>query len=195
MNPEIPKAVKKDLLKVLKKAQRSINQGNTKRLKYLSDYMIHNTSVFQDPDSLSLAVIIYAISKLIERWGTESEHLEQVRNLLGSAQFSLDEGKIDEYREKIKNLSDFTSKIDKEFRIYIEKIIEKANVKKGSSLYEYGISAARSAELLGIGQWELLSYVGKTRIPDQEDLRTDVSKRLEFTRTLFGTATSQQQNK
>lgn len=184
MNPEIPKAVKKDLLKVLKKAQREINKGNTKRLKNLSDLTIHNTSIFQDPDSLALAVIIYAISKLIERWGAESEHAEQARNLLGSAHFSLEEGKIDQYREKIKHLAEFTATVDKEFKVYVEKVLEKANIKKGSRLYEYGISAARSAELLGIGQWELMNYVGRTRIHDEE-LVTEVGQRLDLARSLF----------
>ncbi len=185
MTVDIPKAVKKDLLKVLKKAQRDINNGNTKRLKHLSDLTIHNTSVFQDPDSLALAVVIYAISKLIDRWGSDSEHAEQVRNLLGSAHFSLEKNNVDEYREKMKHVAEFTASVDKEFRLYIQKVMENANIKKGSRIYEYGISAAQSAELLGIGQWELMNYVGKTRIHDDEISMTDAGKRLVLARSLF----------
>jgi hypothetical protein len=109
----IPEVVKKDLIKVLKKAQRFINKRDSKKLKHLSDYTIHNASVFQDPDSLSMAVVMYAISKLLERWGFDSEYAEEARSLLGSVQFSLEEDKLEEYSDKMKKVFEFTSSADK----------------------------------------------------------------------------------
>ena len=185
MANEIPKAVMKDLLQVLKRAQRYINSQNSKKLKHLSDYTIHNASVFQDSDSLSLAVVVYAISKLLERWGFESEYADEARNLLGSAEFSLEQNNLQEYRDKMKKVFKFTASIEKEFRIYIDHVIEKAQIKKGSRLYEHGISVERAAELLGIGQWELMSYIGKTRIHDEAEVISDAKQRLEFARSLF----------
>ena len=185
MANEIPKAVKKDVLQVLKKAQRYINNRHSKKLKHLSDYTIKNASVFQDSDSLSIAVVVYALSKLLERWGFESEYADQARNLLGSAQFSLESGRLEEYRDTIKKLFEFTSSIEDKFKLYIDKVIEKAQIKKGSRLYEQGLSVSRAAELLGIGQWELMSYIGKTRIHDEADISSDVKQRLEFARSLF----------
>jgi hypothetical protein len=185
MQIEMEKAVKKDILTVLKKAQRCINSGDSKRLKQLSDHTIRNASVFQDKDSLSAAVIMYAISKLLERWGFESEYAEQARNLLGSAHFCLDEGRIGDYRDEMKKLFEFTASVEKEFRLYIDKVIEKAQIKKGSRLYEHGISVARAADLLGVGQWELMSYIGKTRIHDEFPTVTNVEQRLKVARSLF----------
>ncbi|MBI5880780.1 hypothetical protein HZB90_01480 [archaeon] len=185
MSVGIPKQVRKDLVKVLKRAQRCINNKDSNKLKRISEFTIDIAGVFQDQDSLSLAVVMYAISKLLERWGYESEYADEARNLLGSAEFSLEEGKFDEYRDKIKKVFEFTSSVDKEFRIYIDHVLEKARIKKGSMLYEHGISAARAAELLGIGQWELLSYIGKTRIHDAVEITPDVEQRLKFARTLF----------
>jgi len=179
------KAAKKDIITVLKRAQRYINNQDSKSLKILSEHTIHNASMLQDQDSLSIAVIVYAISKLLERWGFESEYADEARNLLGSAQFSLEQGNIDEYRDKMKKVFEFTSSVDKEFRIYIDHVIEKAQVKKGSSVYEHGISAARAAELLGIGQWELLSYIGKTRINDAGNQVSFAEQRMRFARSLF----------
>jgi hypothetical protein len=179
------KAVRKDIIIALKRAQRHINNQDSKSLKILSEHTIHNASMFQDQDSLSVAVIIYAISKLLERWGFESEYADEARNLLGSAQFSLEQDNIDEYRDKMKKVFEFASSVDKEFRIYIDHVIEKAQVKKGSSIYEHGISAARSAELLGVGQWELLSYIGKTRIHDSVERFAEVGQRIKFARSLF----------
>lgn len=185
MKGGIPKAVKKDLERVLKRAQRFINTNNSNELKRLSEYTIQNASVFQDSDSLSAAVVIYAISKLLERWGFDSEYAEQARNLLSSAQFSLEQDKDEEYRDSMKKLFEFASSVDKEFKLYVDKVIEKARVKKGSSLYEHGISAARAAELLGIGRWELMSYIGKTRIHDEAEAAPNTEQRLILARSLF----------
>lgn len=185
MTDEMPKVVRTDTLAVLKKAQRYINNGDSKKLKHLSEYAIQNTSIFQDKDSLTLAVIMYAISKLLERWGFEGEYPEQIRNYLSSAEFSIEQGNLTDYRDHISKLADFVAAVDKEFRIYVEKVMEKAQIKKGSSLFEHGISVARSADLLGIGQWELLSYIGKTRINDDQEITFDVALRMKFARSLF----------
>ena len=133
MEGDMQKAVKKDILNILKKAQRYINKMDSKELKHLSDYAIRNTSVFQDPDSLSLAVFIYTLSKLLERWGFEGEYADEARKYLSSAQFSLEQQGVTEYREQMKKLGDFISSIEKEYRIYVEKVIDKAQIKKGSN--------------------------------------------------------------
>lgn len=179
------RTVKKDVLRVLKKAQRAINNGDANQLRLLSDQIIHDASVFQDKDSLSAAVLIYAISKLTERWGFDSEYAEQARNLLGSANFCLEEGREADYRDEIKKLFELVASVDKEFRIYIDKVLEKAQIKKGSTLHEHGLSVARAADLLGVGQWELMSYVGKTRMHDEFPTPTGVEQRIKFARSLF----------
>ncbi len=185
MGEKIPKVVTQDLLVVLKRAQRYINNGDIKKLKNLSDHAANNTSIFQNSDSLALAVLVYALSKLLERWGTEGEYAEQARNLLSSAYFHLEKEDMVAYRDEIRKLVDFTSVVEKQFKLYVEKVMEKAQIKKGSRLYETGISVARSADLLGIGQWELMNYIGKTRIHDEVRKESDVSQRLKFTRSLF----------
>ena len=182
---EMPKAVKKDILQVLKKAQRYINQRHSKKLKHLSDHTIRNASVFQDPDSLSIAVIIYAFSKLLERWGFDSEYADEARELLASAQLSLEQSNVGAYRDKMKTMFGFTSSIEDKFKLYVDRVIEKASIKKGSRLYEQGISVEKAADLLGIGQWELMSYIGKTRIHDETGAVSGVKERLEFARSLF----------
>jgi hypothetical protein len=182
---EIPKSINKEIIRVLKKAQRLINKQDSKSLKMLSEETIKTASIVQDADSISLAVAIYAISKLLERWGYESEHADEIRNQLGSAQFSLEEGQTEEFRKNFKKVFEFIGAVDKRFREYIDKVIEKAEIKKGSRLYEQGISVGRSAELMGIGQWELMSYVGKTRISEEIRQATNVKQRIDFARSLF----------
>jgi hypothetical protein len=179
------KTLKKDLIQELKKAQRFINRQDSQALKILSDETIKNASAKQDPESISLAVAIYAISKLLDRRGYETEYADELRNLLGMCQFALDNNETNNYDETLKKLFEFIGSVEKEFKGYVEKVIEKAEIKKGSRLYEQGISLGKAAELMGIGQWELMSYLGKTVIPEETGEKMDVRMRLDLARSFF----------
>ena len=68
------------------------------------------------------------------------------------------------------------------------KVINKAKINKGSRIYEHGISIGRTSDLMGISQWELMSYVGKTNIEDIGETQkvTSVRKRIAIAKQLFG---------
>ena len=76
-------------------------------------------------------------------------------------------------------------KIDEKLELYIEEVIEKSKIKKGSIIYEHGISVGKVAELLGLSTWELMNYIGKTTIADAGRERINVERRLAFARELF----------
>ena len=62
--------IKKDILEVLNdliKILKSKEGSNWIGIKELSNHVIHNASVFQDEDSISVAVLTYALSKIMER--------------------------------------------------------------------------------------------------------------------------------
>ena len=52
-------------------------------------------------------------------------------------------------------------------------------------MHEHGISMGQVAESLGVSLWDIMDYVGKTRIIDKFEYRTDMKSKLEFTRGLF----------
>ena len=177
--------VKKDILAVLKEAIQLIKEERYDEIKELSNHTIHNASIFQDQDSVSVAVIIYSMSKMIERSGKEpGEIAGKLAGLISDAAALLEKGRIDEYEAAIKGVFDRISKEDERLGIFIQEIVEQAEIKKGSKLYDHGISIARSAEVLGISQWDLMSYVGKTTMTEAAPV--DVKKRLDFARELFG---------
>ncbi|MCX8194418.1 MAG: hypothetical protein N3G19_03635, partial [Candidatus Pacearchaeota archaeon] len=71
-------------------------------------------------------------------------------------------------------------------KIYIQDVFRKAQINKASRLYEHGISAAETAELLGITQFELSEYTGRTGIADVDlSITMPIKTRLNFTKTLF----------
>ena len=173
--------VRQDILSVLKEARHMLKERHPYLLKGLSNHTMHNASIFQDEDSISIAVIMYSISKLIER---NKFNFEKAISLIEDLQHHLLKNEIENYKKTIKLFFDFISGVDDKFRLYVEEVIEQARIKKGSKLYYHGISIAQASELLGITQWELMGYVGKTRMTDT-NYEEDAKPRLEFARYLF----------
>ena len=64
-------------------------------------------------------------------------------------------------------------------------MFRRARINKASRIYEHGISLAQTAELLGITQWELMKYLGQTKIADKFDDEIKVIDRLEHARKMF----------
>jgi len=180
MNP----VVKKDILDVLSKVLKIIQEQDYGMLSELSNHVIHDASVFQDDDSISFAILVYALSKTVQRCIECGVPFAKFQGLLQEAYDALKSDDEVAYHNRIKAVFVTIKSADEKLKLYVEEVINKAKVKKGTKMHEHGISIARTAEILGIGQWELMSYVGKTRIG--ESLASDdVVKRVGFARRLF----------
>ncbi len=55
------------ILKILKAVQSALKRRDNIAMKNLSNQVVHTSSIEQDPDVISVAVIIYSLSKIIER--------------------------------------------------------------------------------------------------------------------------------
>lgn len=173
--------VKEDILSILNSAITAFKEKDSFRLREISDHTVHNASIYQDKDSITVAVIMYSLSKIIDRSGISPE----MEYYLETAKNAIEENNIEAYEESIKDIIDLISTIDRKLNMYIQRVIQEAQIKKGSRLYEHGISLAKTAELLGISQWELMKYVGHTNIADSFDDEVNVDQRLEHLRGLF----------
>lgn len=155
-------------------------------LSEVSNHVVHNMSVYQDEDSISIAVLIYSIYKVIERPGFLSDaNYRRVVDLLKIAKGYLEQDNISKYRAAIHRLFTLIGSIDRQLKLYIEEVVTKARIKKGGGLFEHGLSLGRAAELMGISQWELQEYVGRTQIFERDAFGDDVKARLRFARKLF----------
>lgn len=179
--------IKKDLLAVLNKLAgilKSKEDSDITEIRELSNHVIHNASVFQDEDSISVAILFYALSKIIERKQKDFDY-GKIANMLNPCIYNLNSGQDDRFRKSIKNIFGFIRTIDGKINLYIHEVINQAQIKKGCKLCEHGISIARSAELLGVSQWELMHYIGKTTFIDSFSEPVNVSKRLKIAREMF----------
>ena len=174
-----------DILKRLIDIFTTRDEKDILEISELSNHTIHDASIFQDEDSIAIAVLIYALVKIISRKPEiiSYEHLQEMSN---SAYIFITNNNIEGYRHKIKEILRYITNIDAKIKFYIEDVINQAQIKKGSKIYAHGISLARAANILGISQWDLMRYIGKTSIVDRFIDEPKLTKsRLEFTRGLF----------
>ncbi|MBN1156387.1 hypothetical protein JXA85_02130 [Candidatus Woesearchaeota archaeon] len=177
--------IKRDILEIITRILDIVKEkdfNDAAELSKLSDRTIHDASIFQDEDSIGIAVVAYALSKLYVRTELVSETM---KDLLRRAYNNLLDNNPEGYRKKIKEILKQIGDEDKKLGLYIQEVIKQAEIKKGSRIYEHGISLARAAEILGVSQWELSYYVSQTTIADDELERVPIKDRLNFARGLF----------
>ncbi|MBN2420788.1 hypothetical protein JXB27_00755 [Candidatus Woesearchaeota archaeon] len=181
--------IKKDIISMLGEAISLVEKNDFAELKELSNHTIHDASIYQDQDSIQCAVVVYALSKIIERTEEEGRKINAtIVEKLRKAKNSLENNKEEQYRNLMRVLLKEIAQTDDKLLMFIQNVIEKANVVKGSKIHGHGISIAKTAEILGINQWDLMSFIGKTRIPDKEEIAGDITKRLSFAKKLFKVA-------
>jgi len=178
--------VKKDLLDVLKKTLEIIGEihPNSADLKELSNHTIHNISIYQDEHSVALAVLTYSLSKMMDRLQHKIS-FDKIKNLISLSIEYLEDDNVENYADFIGQIFSIIKKLDSKFQIYVQEVISQAQVKKGGKLYEHGISASKTAEILGISLWDLYNYLGATNIIDEDNNLKSVRERLNYTRSLF----------
>ena len=175
--------IKKDIISVLNDVIDILRVKESKdvfELKALSNHTIHNASIFQDKDSITVAIVIYSLYKILDR----NKDINVFDDLVSARDFLIKDNVVG-FRGVIRNILKKISETDKRLERFIQDVIEKAKVRKGMKIHEHGISMAKVSELLGISLWELMSYVGKTRMFDIENINIDVNKRLSFVREVF----------
>lgn len=177
--------VRKDILTVLEKAIEILKQEDHAEhaLGELSNHVIHDASIFQDDDSTSIAVLIYALSKVVAMCCEKNISCAPLVKQLETAYALLSQKDFNKYRTTIRETFNQIKKLDARLKEYIQEVLDAARIKKGSKMHMHGISTARTAELLGITQWELQDYVGKQQ--EWEIKEMPVSERLAIARELF----------
>lgn len=183
---------RENVIRILEETLRAFKQDEIMRLKELSNQTIHTASLSQDPDNIAIAVIVYSLSKIIERKQGYSTNPGWKKFYLGikmglensiTALKRNDEvhlrNHIEDLRKKIEGVSGSLKK-------YIKDVFNKARINKASRIYEHGISMEKTAKLLGITLWDLASYSGQAGIADIPLNRTlKVKNRIKLAMEMF----------
>lgn len=178
-------------LDILKKLNEAIMSNDYVKIKKLSNRTIHSASANQDTDSISLAVIVYALSKILEREKYRSypqwnEFYSKIRDVIEEAYKRYKEKDFDGFRNALFKISGSIKKIKGNLRRYLEQVFRNAKINKGSRIYEHGISFSQTASIMGISVWELAEYIGQTRIADVDmSITKEIEERISYIKNLF----------
>ena len=182
---------REDILETLRRVKHALEKNNYIEIKNRSNQIIHHTSIHQEPDVISLAVILYALSKLIERKAYKEEKswpkfYENYTKHLNNAIKALEKDNLEAFRNEIQLIRQLIRKLSGNLKIYITDVFQKAKINKASRIYEHGISMEKTAKILGISQWEIAEYVGKTRIGDVNlGVTLPIKQRIKYVEEIF----------
>lgn len=171
---------------ILNESKQALLSNNILKLKELSNRTIHLVCKIQDPASIMISVIIYALSKLVERreglkirnWDV---FVRKMNSILDLAIKSIDDKNEEAYERYLTKARQTIQSISSNLKPYIEEVLRKSSINKASRVYEHGISMEQTSKLLGITQWELSEYAGQMSIPDVNINKTlDVRERAKM---------------
>lgn len=183
---------KENVLRIFLETKEALKANNPFKLKELSNQTIHTASITQDADNVLVAVIVYSLSKMIER--SEYQNLKGWNEFYKKITFAIDncavairkndEKKIKENMEMMRNA---VNRLSGKLKSYVQDVFRKAEINKASKIYEHGISMEKTAGLLGITVFELASYAGQK--PDAStapwSYTIDVKQRIKTAQQFF----------
>jgi len=181
----------KNLLRIFEETKEAIKKEDTIKLKELSNQTIHTASITQDPDNIATAVIVYSLSKIIERkkyrecpgW---ANFYKALISAIDNSVIALKKNDEKKFKENLELIRKALNKLSGKLSLYIKDVFRKASINKASRIYEHGISMEKTAKLLGITVWELASYAGQTGISDVSLGKTlDVKSRIKLAMEMF----------
>lgn len=178
------------VIDVLTRAKHALQDEDAAQLRTLSDTTIHSASVYQHTDYILVAVIIYSLSKIIERkdklriknW---QQFVREINSLLELAASSLQRGKQKQFIKFLQKAKYCIENASSDLRPMIEEVLRKASINKASKIYEHGLSLAKTTKLLGVTPWELSEYIGEKENPHMHlnktiDIKSRIAMAMEF---------------
>jgi hypothetical protein len=187
----LPKEEITHQISVLEKCKSALVQKNLFQLKELSNQTINTASAHQDSASITIAVIIYTLSKLVEREDYRKipswdKFVKKFNSFIDLAIKALKEDKEKFYEKYIDRARQAITSHSIALKPYIQDVLKKASINKASKIYEHGVSLEQTSRLLGITQWELSDYIGSKDLADQKQNQTlDVKSRAKMALEFF----------
>ena len=181
-----------NILRIFQETKEAIAKNDFAKIKNLSNQTINTASLTHDPDNIAVAVVVYSLSKIIER-----EHYQKLSGwnnfyktyvkAIDKIIISLKKNDEKEVRENLKLIRKMVGSLSGKLKEYIKDVFRKASINKASKIYEHGISMEKTASLLGITMFELAGYSGQTGISDVSETKTlDVKSRIKLAMGIFG---------
>ena len=179
-------AIKKEILYDLTQAIAILEKRETKdveELRVLSDHGIEDVAVHKNLDLISLTVLIYSLYKIIA--SIPDRDYQSIIKELQNAKSSLEKNQLGKYNSSIKNLFQLVRKSNAKVKVHLQDVMEAAKIKKSAALFEKGLSIGQAAGLMGLSNWDLQAYAGKTMALEQHEESIPAAKRVATALKIF----------
>jgi hypothetical protein len=180
-----------NVLRIFEETKEAIDKGDSAKINTLSNQTMNTASLTQDPDNIAVAVIVYSLSKIIERQNYKelrgwkpfyTTYLNSINNILDA----LKNNKEKQLKQNLELIRQSIEKLSGKLKIYIQDVFRKAKINKASKIHEHGLSSEKTASLLGITMHELASYAGQKNLADiPETLTIDIKTRINTAMEMF----------
>ncbi|MBT3814616.1 hypothetical protein HOE37_05105 [Candidatus Woesearchaeota archaeon] len=183
MRREVKKEILNDLTKTIEILKQRELQ-DVEQLKDLSDHSIEDVALYKNLDLISVTVLIYSIYKVVRQMKEEN-----YKDLIAELEFArnhLQQGNFARYNKSVKSLFKIVRSANASVKTHLQDVMDAARIKKGAVLLQKGLSLGQAAGLMGLSNWDLQQYAGRTKVMDSHYVSVSAKKRLELALKLFG---------
>ncbi|MGV8142786.1 MAG: hypothetical protein ACP5NS_04095 [Candidatus Pacearchaeota archaeon] len=179
------------LIEILTKSREALEQQDASKLSELSNTTIHSASVYQHTDFVLVAVITYALSKILERkdklpiknW---QSFVKEINNHISFSISALQRNNQRQFIIGLEKTKHYLQNFSEIMKPIMQEVLRKASINKASKIYEHGISLAKTTKILGVTPWELSEYLGEREAPHNSLSKTiDIKERIKTTMEFF----------
>lgn len=180
-----------NILRILRGTRIALERNDSFELRNLSNQTINTSALTQDSDNIAVAVIVYSLSKIVERQDYRqllgwNAFYKKIILLLEKSAEDIEKKEYEKFRRDFKDIRGTIDNLSGKLKKYIKEVLRSAEVSKASRLYEHGISMEQTANLLGITMYELADYVGRTGISDVPENKTmNTKERIKLAMDIF----------
>ena len=186
-SPLMKEVIRTEILYDLTNARKILQQEDPQdvaELKELSDHAIDDVAAHKDLDLVAITVLIYSLYKIGPC--ILGKNRSELLNGLTLAIESLQEYQFGRYNSAVKGVYAIVQKCNVKVKEHLDDIMHAAKVKKGAVLLGKGLSLGQAAGLMGLSNWDLQVYAGKTTAISEHKENIPVDKRLKIALQLFG---------
>lgn len=178
--------IRKEILYVLSQSILILEIKEAKdleQLKDLSEHAIDDVAIHKDMDLVSITVLVYSIYKIIPEM--KDDDYKDLLTELKNAKQNLESNNLGRYNRNVKSMFDIVRNSNAQIKVHLQDVMQAAKIKKSASLLHRGLSIGQAAGLMGLSNWDLQQYVGRTTYLAQHHEIIPATKRVLTALQLF----------
>ena len=168
----------------MEKITSDFSKNQPSGLRETANKAISQAALENDSLKASLAVVAYALGKILEKEHFQKETSwpriqSSIRSELINAVMLAKKQDFNKLKIALLSITNRISKIDYRFGNYWQNLIEKSRVKQASSAYALGVSLSQATQLTGCDKEELFNYIGFTKMHEETPVIKTIRERVE----------------